>query len=171
LKGSSIINTIHLMTSKIYLRNVKQTDLPIFFAQQVDPEAVHMAAFTAKDPANRENFDNHWQKIMAEDTVIIRTIVWKGQVAGYVLSYEEEGKPEVSYWLGKPFWGQGIATRALKMFLARVNQSRPIYGRAAKDNLGSIRVLEKCGFKMIDETRGFANARGKEIEELILQLK
>jgi RimJ/RimL family protein N-acetyltransferase len=171
LKGNGITNTIHFMTSEITLRHVALTDLPIFFEQQQEPEAVHMAAFTAKDPTDRETFNKHWQKIMADNTIIIRTIIWDGQVAGYMLSYEENGKPEVSYWLGKTFWGQGIATQALKTFLAEINQTRPIYGRAAKDNLGSIRVLEKCGFKVIDETRGFANARGEEIEELILQLK
>jgi RimJ/RimL family protein N-acetyltransferase len=85
-----------------------------------------------------------------------------------VLSYEDDGKPEVSYWLGKAFWGQGIATQALKAFLADVNQTRPIYGRSAKDNLGSMRVLGKCGFQIIDEMKGFANARGKEIEEVLL---
>ena len=155
------------MNNKCHLRPVVPDDLPIFFDQQNDLDAIHMAAFTAKDPTDQEAFNAHWQKILAVDTVIIRTIVWKGLVAGYVLSYEDEGKPEVSYWLGKSFWGQGIATHALKSFLADVNQTRPIYGRSAKDNLGSIRVLEKCGFQLIDEMKGFANARGKEIEELV----
>lgn len=154
---------------ELYLRNVIQDDLPIFFEQQNNLEAIHMAAFTAKDPSDQEAFNTHWQKILAADTVIIRTIIWDGLVAGYVLSYEDNGKPEVSYWLGNVFWGQGIATQALKAFLADINQTRPIYGRVAKDNLGSISVLEKCGFQIIDEMKGFANARGKEIEELVLE--
>jgi RimJ/RimL family protein N-acetyltransferase len=102
--------------------------------------------------------------------VIIRTILVKGQVAGSVLSYEESAKPEVSYWLGKEFWGRGIATQALKEFLAQVDTRRPMYARVAKDNLASRRVLEKCGFVIISESRGVANARGEEIEELLLEL-
>jgi RimJ/RimL family protein N-acetyltransferase len=90
-----------------------------------------------------------------------------GNVATFV--DDEFGKQEVTYWIGKEFWGQGIATTALSRLLAEVT-TRPIYGRAAKDNLGSIRVLEKCGFRITGQDRGFANARGKEIEEVILEL-
>ena len=43
--------------------------------------------------------------------------------------------------------------------------------RVAKDNLGSRRVLEKRGFAIVGEARGFANARGEEIEELVLELQ
>jgi RimJ/RimL family protein N-acetyltransferase len=87
-----------------------------------------------------------------------------------VSSYIDEGKPEVTYWLGKESWSKGIATWALKEFLANHNRARPIYARVAKDNLGSQRVLEKCGFTMISEAKGFANARGQEIEEFLLEL-
>ncbi len=82
---------------------------------------------------------------------------------------DEPGKPEVTYWLGKEFWGQGIATRALAAFLGQMTE-RPVYARAAKDNAGSLRVLEKCGFTITGEGKGFANARGMEIEEYILTL-
>jgi len=158
------------MTNELYLRDVVHDDLPIFFENQLDQEANYMAAFTAKDPTNREAFTAHWHKILANETGIIQTIIFNEQVAGSVSSYEDEGKPEVTYWLGKEYWGKGIATRALKEFLAHNNQTRPIYARVAKDNLGSRRVLEKCGFKIIGESKGFANARGQEIEELLLEL-
>ena len=160
-----------MMTYKLSLRAVSGTDLPIFFAQQLDPEANYMAAFTAKDPSNREAFDAHWHRIRAEPTILIRTILCDGQVAGSVLSYEDEGRPEVSYWLGREFWGKGIATWALGEFLRTANMKRPMYARVAKDNLGSRRVLEKCGFAVIAEERGYANARGTEIEELLLALR
>lgn len=158
------------MANELRLRNVVNADLPIFFAHQLDPEANRMAAFTAKDPTNQANFMAHWHKILAEKTNIIQTILCNGQVVGSVSSYEEEGKPEVTYWLGKDYWGKGIATWALSEFLAHMNQARPIYARVAKDNLGSRRVLEKCGFTITGESKGFANARGQEIEELLLTL-
>jgi RimJ/RimL family protein N-acetyltransferase len=39
------------------------------------------------------------------------------------------------------------------------------------DNVGSRRVLEKCGFTVIDEQAGFAPARGEEVAELLLELR
>ena len=158
------------MTSDLFLRDVLEDDLPVFFEHQLDPDANYMAAFTAKDPTNREAFTAHWHRITSDPTVIIRTIVCDGRVVGHVLSYEESGKPEVSYWLGKAYWGQGIATRALSAFLAQANTTRPIYARVAKDNLGSRRVLEKCGFTICGEDKGGSDARGEEVEEFILKL-
>ena len=159
------------MKNELLLRDVVKDDLPIFFEQQLDPEANFMAAFTAKDPTNQDAFMAHWHKILADDTTINKAIIFNKQVAGSIASYEDEGKPEVTYWLGKEYWGQGIATWALKEFLAHINKTRPIYARVAKDNLGSRRVLEKCGFKIIGEGKGYANARGQEIEELLLELE
>ncbi len=159
------------MTAAIILRNVSNDDIPIFFEFQSDKDANHMAAFTFKDPNDREIFNVHWRKIRNAETVKIKTIECEKQVVGSVMSYEEEGEPEVSYWIGKKYWGKGIATRALTEFLASVNKARPVYARVAKDNLGSRRVLEKCGFEIIGENKGYANARGQEIEELYLELR
>jgi RimJ/RimL family protein N-acetyltransferase len=160
------------MTTDIQLRDVTNTDLPIFFAHQLDPDANHMAAFTTGNPADRDAFMRHWRRILSDDTCMIRTVLFKGEVAGSVASYVDAGlgEPEVTYWLGREFWGKGIATRALSEFL-RIQTTRPIYGRAAKDNFASIRVLEKCGFVMVGSDRGFAKARGAEIEEVILKLE
>jgi RimJ/RimL family protein N-acetyltransferase len=151
------------------MREPIETDLPVLFEQQLDPEANFMVAFISRDPSNREAFMAHWHKILGDENVLVCTITYAGRVAGSVLSYLDEGKPEVGYWLGREFWGKGIATQALQEFLDQVNTTRPIYARVAKDNLGSRRVLEKCGFAVIGEAIGFANARGKEIEELVLE--
>lgn len=158
------------MTDDLVLRDVVEADLPIFFEQQLDPEANHMAAFTVMTPANRKAFDERWAGILTDPTIIVKTIVYNGEIAGSVLSYQDDDRPEVSYWLGRDFWGRGVATRALATFLAEANHTRPIYARVAADNLGSRRVLEKCGFEIIGRARGFAYARGEEIEELILEL-
>jgi len=154
----------------LFLRDVVEDDLPLFFGFQLDPDANHMAAFIARDPSDRQAFIAHWKKILADPTTTNRTIVFGGQVVGSVGSYEDAGKPEVTYWIGRAYWGQGIATRALSEFLAHYNRARPMYARVAKDNLGSRRVLEKCGFQVIGQSKGFAKARGEEIEELVLEL-
>ena len=158
------------VSSGAILREAIAEDLDFFFQNQLDPDANWMAAFTAKDPADREAFDRHWSRIMADDAIIIRTILYEGQVAGSVLSYLQSGEREVSYWLGREYWGKGIATQALAQYLELVNV-RPMYARAARDNVASLRVLEKCGFTITGEDRGFANARGEEVEEYTLILK
>jgi RimJ/RimL family protein N-acetyltransferase len=157
------------MPNEISLRDIAEADLPILFEQQLDPEANRMAAFTAKDPADRVAFDAHWQRIRQSPDVRIRTIVFNGEVAGSVLSYVDSGHTEVSYWLGRDHWGKGIATHALKLFIAETG-TRPLFARAAKDNVASLRVLDKCGFRITGEGKGFANARGMETEEHILTL-
>jgi len=133
-----------LSTNSVQLRDVLKGNLNIFFEQQRDPDANHMAAFTQEDPADKDAFDAHWKKIMADDTVKIKTILYEGLLVGSVLSYVHSGNTEVSYWIGREYWGRGIASAALEAFL-EVQKRRPLYGRAAKDNIGSIRVLEKKG--------------------------
>ena len=155
---------------EVRLRDVDEGDLPIFYEQQLDPEANYMAAFTRKDPADRAAFDAHWKRVLANETIPIKTILFEGRVAGTVLSFEQFGEREVSYWLGRDYWGKGIATQALKLFLEDLKE-RPLYARAAKDNLASIWVLEKCGFKVSGYEVGYANARGEEIEEVIMELQ
>ena len=157
------------MTTDILLRDVREDDLPIFFQQQLDPDANRMAAFTAKDPADRAAFTAHWAKILGDAGITIKTILFDGRVAGHVLSHGWFGEPEISFWLGREYWGKGLATRALSAFLGCV-KTRPLYARAAKDNLASLRVLEKCGFTVAGHDKGFANARGEEIAEVILVL-
>jgi len=157
------------LPNNLELRDVQPDDLESFFQYQLDPDALYMAAFTWKDPSDRAAFNARWEKILADKTILVQTILCDGQVAGSVLSYRMEGEPEVSYWLGRQFWGKGIATWALGEFL-ETDRSRPMYARVAKDNLASLRVLQKCGFVIQGEDKGFANAREQEVEEFILIL-
>lgn len=151
------------------LRDVRDTDLEVFFEHRQDQDAVHMAAFTAKDQTDRAAFDAHWAKIRANASILIRTIEANGQVAGHIASFDMADDREITYWIGREFWGQGVATAALTAFL-NIETTRPLHGRAAKDNTGSIRVMQKCGFTLIGEDRGFANARSAEIPLVILKL-
>ena len=154
----------------VTLRDVHESDLPIFFEMQRDPQANHMAAFTSRDPSDRDAFDIHWTKIMSDETVVIKTILYNGQIVGNIVKFIMFGQPEVGYWIGKAFWGKGIATQALAAFL-KIVTTRPIYAGAAKDNFASIRVLQKCGFIITGYDRAFSEARRSEIEEALLELK
>lgn len=143
--------------------------MEVFFQNQLDPEANHMAAFTSKDPTDRQAFNAHWARVLADETVFILSVLVDEQVIGSILKYEMMGDAEISYWIDKRYWGRGITTAALKMFLEAL-PLRPLHGRAAADNYASLRVLEKCGFKKIGVEKSFANARGKEIEEVVMRL-
>ncbi len=144
------------ISSTVQLRDVLEHDLPIFFEQQLDPEAAQMAAFPSRD---RESFMAHWRKILADETIAKQTIVFDGQIAGNIVCWGQDNQHQVGYWLGKPYWGKGIATRALAQFLNQV-KTRPLYAHVARHNVASQRVLEKCGFTFY----------GDDDEELILKL-
>ena len=153
------------MPNKISLRDVTESDLPILFEQQLDPEATAMAAFPSRD---RDAFMAHWKKIMAYENNLIKVISHSDEVAGYLLSWEMEGEREVGYWLGKEYWGKGIATEALAQYVSIV-KTRPLMAHVARHNIGSRRVLEKCGFKVIGEDK-YTNPAGVEVEEFVLKL-
>lgn len=153
-------------TGDVSLRDVTEGDLPVFFEHQLDPEATRMAAFPARD---RSAFMAHWTRILGDETIVKKTVLVDGHVAGSVVGFEQEGKPEIGYWLGKEFWGRGVATEALSTFLGLV-RTRPLYARVAKHNVASIRVLEKCGFEVSGEDRETSEVPGEEVEGLILKL-
>ncbi|MFK4149000.1 GNAT family N-acetyltransferase [Streptomyces sp. NPDC004065] len=153
----------------IAIREVHDSDLPVFFRHMNDPEALRMAAFTPKDPADRDAFDAHWSRIRDDSGNVLRTILAGGDVVGSAAVYGEPGEREVTYWVDRAHWGRGIATAALRALLAEVPE-RPLYARAAADNAGSLRVLAKCGFRQTARARGFAQARGEEIDEVVLSL-
>lgn len=158
---------------EITLRDITREDLPIFFNQQLNQEANFMAAFISRDPSDRDAFMSHWTTILSDDTAKMKTIIFHEQVAGYIGRYidKESSRPEITYWIGREFWGKGIATRALSEFLSKEEKKRPIYARAARDNTASIRVLEKCGFAIFGKEKSYANARNREIEEVIMKLE
>ncbi|XVV07727.1 GNAT family N-acetyltransferase [Actinosynnema sp. CA-248983] len=146
-----------------------EADVLVFFEHQLDPEANHMAAFGAADPTDRAAFLVKWARILADDTVLTKTVEFDGRVVGHVSRFTQFGEPEVTYWIDREYWGLGLATAALSEFL-KLDPTRPLYARAAVDNLGSLRVLDKCGFVAVGEDVGYAEGRGEQVEEFILRL-
>ena len=154
---------------EVTLRPVEDSDLDTLFEFMRDPESVRMAAFTAENPDDREAFDAHWRKIRARTDVTNRVIVGDGRVVGSIACFVQEGDHEITYWVDRSVWGQGVAGRALALLLDEVTV-RPLYGRAASDNAGSLRVLTKAGFEKVGTDVGYAPARKEEIEETIMRL-
>ena len=170
LQKNKTLQDFEIMTNdNITLIVTEKNDLNAFFQFQLDKEANYLAAFTAKDPNDKTAYLEKYTKLLTEPTVNMRTIKVNDVIAGSVSKFVMENAAEITYWIDRNFWGQGVATTALKEFL-KTEQIRPIYGRVAFDNYGSQKVLEKCGFVKIGKDRGFANARQSEIEEYIYKL-
>jgi RimJ/RimL family protein N-acetyltransferase len=154
--------------STVVLRDVTADDLPIFFEHQRHADSNRMAAVGARD---HDAFFAHWATVLADPTNMTQTVLADGVVAGNVVSFERDGERLVGYWIGSDFWGRGVATRAVAQFLA-IETTRPLHARVAQHNVGSRRVLEKCGFVLVGEgvlppeTTG-----GEPIDEFLFSLE
>ena len=154
------------MEPKVSLRPVADDDLDEIFEQMRDPISVGMAAFTSADPGDRAAFDARMARLRASQDVRLLAVVADGDLAGTIASFRQEDDTEITYWIGRRWWGRGVASAALAAFLA-VTPERPLQARVASDNLGSIRVLEKNGFQAAGADRGFASGRNSEMDERI----
>jgi RimJ/RimL family protein N-acetyltransferase len=148
------------------LRDVVESDLDALFEQQRDPVAVEMALVPARD---RGAFDAHWRRLLADDSLTVMTIVDEGRVAGNALSWELDGRRVVGYWLGREFWGRGLATRALAE-LVELLAVRPLHAWVATSNVASRRVLEKCGFVVVETRVEHDERLDREVEVALLEL-
>lgn len=144
------------------LREVVEADLPVFYENECDPEASAMAVFPSRD---RDAFMAHWRRTLANDSALTWTIVCEGQVAGNIGCWEADGRRLLGYWIGRAFWGRGLATEALAE-LVDIVDARPLHAEVVSTNVASIRVLEKCGFTQVD-----AHVSDDGIEELVLELR
>ncbi len=160
------------MTTKkldIKLRPTEIADLDFLFQFQLDKEGGYLAAFMPKDPTDKAAYIAKHTKLLSDSTVNNQTVIIDNIIVGSIAKFVMEGDTEITYWIDRKFWGQGIATKVLNEFLV-IETTRPVFGRVAFDNFGSQKVLEKCGFIKVGNDKGFANARQKEIEEFIYKL-
>jgi RimJ/RimL family protein N-acetyltransferase len=155
------------MEHAVILREVVDTDLPVFYKHQADPVACKMAAFPSRP---LDAFMEHWKRIRADPDIVLRTILYQGQVAGTVMSFMLGGKRQVGYWIGREFWGKGIATQALAQFLQQV-KTRPLHAHVARHNAASLRVLEKCGFSITGQEPGSMTWKKLPVEDYVLTLE
>ena len=144
---------------RVSLRDVQESDFATLYAQQLDPEATRMAAFPSRD---WDAFSAHWAKIMSSTSSIAKAVVFDGQVAGNIGCWEDSGEWNIGYWIGREYWGRGIASAALSEFVKGMTH-RPLVAKVAKHNIASIRVLQKCGFTMVGEIVPSDGAPGAEL--------
>jgi RimJ/RimL family protein N-acetyltransferase len=153
----------------ITLRTFTDNDLDALFTWESDPRAVQMAAFTRADPSDRSAFDAHYERVRSDAANTLLAIDDDGEFVGTIGSFTLEGEREVTYWIAPARWGRGVASRALRAFLA-IESTRPLYGRVARHNAASAKVLARAGFVEIGSDRGFAPGVGAEVVERIFRL-
>lgn len=153
----------------VTLTQTIESDLAALFQFQLDKEAVRLAAFTSEDPTDKTAYIVKFTKLLSDSTFNMQTIKIDETIVGSIAKFIMFGSNEITYWIDKNYWGKGVATTALNIFL-KTERNRPIYGRVAFDNLGSQKVLERNGFVKVGEDFGFANARQTEIKEFIYKL-
>ena len=130
----------------ITLREVVEADLDIFFDHQQDNEAVFMAAFTSKNPADRSLFDAHWEKIRANNSNIIRTIEVDGRIGGHIASFDLAGERNITYWIGREFWGKGVAPKRYMLFYRWIRRARSmaVQRKTTRDQFGYWKNAALC---------------------------
>ncbi|MEU0336945.1 GNAT family protein [Streptomyces sp. NPDC006193] len=134
----------------VRLRDVTDDDLESLFAFEHDPEAVRRSRFA---PRPREAFFRHWrERVLGDPDCLVRTVAVGGEVAGSVVSWTQGGRRFVGYWLGRPFWGRGVGTRALGLFL-ELDRVRPLFADPFAGNTASVRLLERHGFERVGTVR------------------
>ena len=151
------------------LRPFADRDLDTLFFWESDPRAVRMAAFTRADPSDRRAFDAHYQRVRGDPSNTLLAIDDDGEFVGTIGSYTLAGDREVTYWIAPARWGQGLATSALRDFLA-IETTRPLWGRVAAHNVASATVLARAGFVEVGSDTGFAPGVGAEVVERIFRL-
>lgn len=127
----------------IALRPVDEADFEVLYEHQADPEFAAMAVFQSRD---REAFVAHQRRVLANPDTVNRAVEVDGELCGSLGSWLDGDMRLVGYGFGRKFWGRGIASAALRLFVDEVIADRPLHAYVATSNYGSIRVLEKAGF-------------------------
>ncbi|MER5937678.1 GNAT family protein [Streptomyces sp. NPDC001928] len=131
-------------TAEVRIRDVLDADLEAFLAYEHEPEAVRRSRFT---PRPRDAFMKHWRtSVLGDETCLVQTVVAGGEVAGHVVAWWDGERRFLGYWLGRPYWGRGVGTQALALFLA-LERTRPLYADPFHANTASVRLLERHGFQ------------------------
>lgn len=151
------------VNNPVRIRDIEQEDLPRLYEFHLDPDANRLAMTI---PRSSDAFVAR----VTDPNAVVKAILAGTSLAGSIACFKHDGLDNVGYWLGKDFWGKGIAFRALELLLKEI-QSRPLYARVATSNRASLRVLQKCGFVVERVQVSPANDRFLECEEATLVLK
>jgi RimJ/RimL family protein N-acetyltransferase len=151
----------------VTLRDPTNADFEPIFAMMQDPVA---NAMSMVHPLPRDQFEQRWHSTSDDPSIRKKIILCDAQVVGKVSSFTVEDETHVGYLVAQSHWGRGIMSEALRLFLELV-EHRPLMAHVASSNVGSRRVLEKCGFVLIDERESPETERYMACVEAIYELR
>lgn len=156
-------------TGRILLRHWHESDADVLYEYASEPEVGERAGWPPHKSREesleiiRTVFNNPttWAIVLKETGKVVGAM-------GYGPSCDcslpcREGEPIVGYWVGKPYWGMGICTEALRLMIDHIRQTTAIPSLISghfADNSASGRVMEKCGFIATGETAFDKNLYG-----------
>ncbi|MBO6675905.1 MAG: GNAT family N-acetyltransferase [Rhizobiales bacterium] len=153
------------MTSKsaVSLRPYQLNDADRLAVLLNDPDVTAMTA-SIPYPYARSDAEAFLSNARNEEGRLVgRAIVLNGELVGGVgLGPRPNGREELGYWVGKAYWGQGIATRAVALFLDVLRENGiegPIHAATVRSNEASQKVLLSNGFVFTGEGECITPAR------------
>lgn len=151
----------------VTLRDPIEADRELLFAMTQDPVA---NAMSMVHPLTRERFEQRWHSTSDDPSIRKKVILCDGVVVGKVSSFKVEDETHVGYLIARERWGKGIMSEALRLFLELI-EHRPLKAHVASSNTASRRVLEKCGFILIDERESPETERYMACVEAVYELR
>lgn len=144
------------MSQGLRLRAWARSDADRFLELLGDPDLWRFMPEARPEPFDRTVAEALIEVSNASNHHKVRAIEMQGRIVGQVrLKFDDTGQAEdtaeVSYWLGRSYWGQGIGTEAMRSFSAMVFRDHPdlrrLFARVHCDNAASLRLLAKVGFE------------------------
>lgn len=160
-----------LETARLYLRPLSEHDAPDIFEMTSDPEVAKMTAMFVLHQCLEDTCK--YIEMLQKGFQIKKSSMWavvskeSGKViglAGFVYDNPEHAKAEIGYALARSHWNCGYATEATQEIIRygfeQMNLCR-IQATVHEQNVGSIRVLEKCGMSYEGYLRNYYFTQGK----------
>ena len=149
-----------IITERCILRKVRKDDAaPMFRNWASDPEVTRYLTWLPHQSVEvSQMIIDSWLKDEENPQTIRFVITIKGNdepVGSIDVVKYVDGNPEIGYCISRKLWGKGLMTEICSAFVKHLFDMGfiKVFINAAVDNIGSNRVIEKCGFKFIGKER------------------
>ena len=127
-----------------------------------------MVSKTLSNVPHPYTFDDadEWLKIVDNEEFNLNIFLNDDLIGGVGLTPTEDDFCELGYWLGIEYWGQGYATESVRGLLSYAATNTPcekFKANVYKENVASAKVLEKNGFKRLEDREVFSISRQENV--------
>ena len=143
-----------LMQGDILLRKLKMTDKNSLALLANNRKIWNNMRDYLPFPYSEKDAEDFINSVKDENPVTTFAIDYKEQFCGVIGLIKQKDvyrlTAEIGYWIGEPYWNKGITTTAAKLITDygfNKLQLVRIHTGVFEYNAGSMRVLEKCGYK------------------------